>query len=127
MLEQVVLPYLKSKLHSIYNREREARLQATLWGDETEHDYSPVSVPTSDAGAPVTTRVTKRVQRILGFCYPWLHASAEGMSNSNTGYSELGLAVYINLIFKISIFFPPRLCYASCLSQLINSLVSEYP
>uniref|UniRef100_I1NCC8 Peroxisome biogenesis protein 12 n=1 Tax=Glycine max TaxID=3847 RepID=I1NCC8_SOYBN len=95
----VVLPYLKSKLHSIYNREREARLQATLWGDETEHDYSPVSVPTSDAGAPVTTRVAKRVQRILGFCYPWLHASAEGLQFAYqllylldaTGYYSLAL------------------------------------
>ncbi|CAK7341157.1 unnamed protein product [Dovyalis caffra] len=29
----VVLPYFKSKLHSIYNKEREARLQASLWGN----------------------------------------------------------------------------------------------
>uniref|UniRef100_A0A0E0EYR4 Uncharacterized protein n=1 Tax=Oryza meridionalis TaxID=40149 RepID=A0A0E0EYR4_9ORYZ len=28
----VVLPYFKSKLQSIYNKEREARLQASLWG-----------------------------------------------------------------------------------------------
>lgn len=90
MLEKVVLPYLKSKLHSIYNREREARLQATLWGDETQGfddgrgDYSPVSTLTSDAAASISMRIANRVQRIVGFCYPWLHASTEGMSNSNT-------------------------------------------
>ena len=88
-LEQVVLPYMKSKLHSIYNREREARLQATLWGDEnggyddTGGDYSPVSMPSSDAGASVTVRITKRVQKIVGFCYPWLHASTEGIVNTS--------------------------------------------
>nr|CAB3494471.1 unnamed protein product [Digitaria exilis] len=30
----VVFPYFKSKLQSIYNKEREARLQATLWGQD---------------------------------------------------------------------------------------------
>ena len=84
-----MLPYLKSKLHSIYNRERDARLQATLWGDENGRyddsggDYSPVSTPTSDAGASVTMRITKRVQKIVGFCYPWLHASTEGIINTS--------------------------------------------
>ncbi|CAN6575387.1 unnamed protein product [Malus baccata var. baccata] len=33
----VVLPYFKSKLHSIYNREREARVQASLWGHVDEN------------------------------------------------------------------------------------------
>ncbi|TKY61348.1 Peroxisome biogenesis protein 12 [Spatholobus suberectus] len=105
----VVLPYLKSKLHSIFNREREARLQATLWGDENEgyddgrggleQDFSRVSTPTSDAGASVSTRIANRVQRIVGFCYPWLHASTEGLQFAYqllylldaTGYYSLAL------------------------------------
>jgi peroxin-12 len=78
-----VLPYLKSKLHSIYNKEREARIQATLWGDENEsYDFeqdSLVSTSTLDARASVTTRITKRFQKIVGFCYPLLHAGTEGM------------------------------------------------
>ncbi|KAH9658883.1 peroxisome biogenesis protein 12 [Citrus sinensis] len=32
----VVMPYFKSKLHSVYNKEREARLQASLWGPTDE-------------------------------------------------------------------------------------------
>ncbi|RZC22405.1 Peroxisome biogenesis protein 12 isoform C [Glycine soja] len=101
----VVLPYLKSKLHSIYNREREARLQATLWGDETQGfddgrgDYSPVSTLTSDAAASISMRIANRVQRIVGFCYPWLHASTEGLQFAYqllylldaTGYYSLAL------------------------------------
>lgn len=98
----VVLPYLKSKLHSIYNKDREARLRATLWGDENqgfEDDYSPVSTPTSGAGASVSTRIANRAQRIVGFCYPWLHASTEGLQFAYqllylldaTGYYSLAL------------------------------------
>ncbi|KAL2345823.1 hypothetical protein Fmac_007108 [Flemingia macrophylla] len=91
----VVLPYLKSKLHSIYNRDREARLQATLWGDQAQgpflQDYSPAS--------SVSTRVANRVQRIVGFCYPWLHAGTEGLQFAYqllylldaTGYYSLAL------------------------------------
>nr|KYP42738.1 Peroxisome assembly protein 12 [Cajanus cajan] len=103
----VVLPYFKSKLHSIYNREREARLQATLWGDESQgyddgrggfqQDYSP----SSGAGASVTTRLAKRAQRFVGICYPWLHASTEGLQFAYqmlylldaTGYYSLALHV----------------------------------
>ncbi|KAK7285889.1 hypothetical protein RJT34_20674 [Clitoria ternatea] len=103
----VVLPYLKSKLHSIYNREREARLQASLWGDDEnddgrgafESDSSLLSTPTSDASSSVTTPIAKRFQRIVGFCYPWLHASAEGLQFAYqllylldaTGYYSLAL------------------------------------
>lgn len=98
----VVLPYLKSKLHSIYNKDREARLRATLWGDENqgfEDDYSPVSTPTSGAGVSVSTRIANRAQRIVGFCYPWLHASTEGLQFAYqllylldaTGYYSLAL------------------------------------
>ncbi|KAK7337940.1 hypothetical protein VNO77_18532 [Canavalia gladiata] len=108
----VVLPYFKSKLHSIYNKEREARLQASLWGDENdgyaagddrgafEQDYySQVSTSTSDPAASITTRIAKRVQRVVGLCYPWLHAGNEGLQFAYqllylldaTGYYSLAL------------------------------------
>lgn len=86
---QVVLPYFKSKLHAIYNREREARLQATLWGDSGERyddadivdrgDGSGVSRGSFDAEASVRTRLAKKIQKLIGACYPWVHASSEGM------------------------------------------------
>ncbi|KAH8491182.1 hypothetical protein H0E87_023354 [Populus deltoides] len=85
----VVLPYFKSKLHSIYNKEREARLQASLWGngDETVEDAeyfsggdaSLVSGETLDAEATIRARLTKKIQKIsaamcqTGFClHAWL-------------------------------------------------------
>lgn len=84
-----MLPYFKSKLHSIYNKEREARLQASLWGDGDERfddvdiidteESSLISRGSSDADASVRTRLAKRIQKIVGACYPWLHASSEGM------------------------------------------------
>ncbi|XP_057721483.1 peroxisome biogenesis protein 12 [Arachis stenosperma] len=82
----VVLPYLKSKLHSIYNKEREARLQATLWGDDQNEGFDATlgfeesrRTLDSDANASIRERVRKRVQKIVGFCYPWLHATTEGL------------------------------------------------
>ncbi|XP_058774699.1 peroxisome biogenesis protein 12 [Vicia villosa] len=99
----VVLPYLKSKLHSIYNKEREARIQASLWGDENEsYDFeqnSLVSTSTLDARASITTRITKRFQKIVGICYPLLHAGTEGFQFAYqmlylldaTGYYSLAL------------------------------------
>lgn len=83
-----MLPYFKSKLHTIYNKEREATLQASLWGHADERfddtDYSDgggnifVSNSGSDAETSVRTRLTKRVQKIIGACYPLLHAGNEG-------------------------------------------------
>ncbi|KAK2405706.1 peroxisome biogenesis protein [Trifolium repens] len=110
LLFLVVLPYLKSKLHSIYNKEREARIQATLWGDENEsYDFeqdSLVSTSTLETRASVTTRITKRFQKIVGFCYPLLHAGTEGFQFAYqmlylldaTGYYSLALhALGINV------------------------------
>lgn len=86
---QVVLPYFKSKLHSIYNREREARLQASLWGHGDERfddadifdrgEGSVVSRGNLDMEVSARTRLTKKIQKLIGACYPWLHASSEGM------------------------------------------------
>lgn len=93
---QVVLPYFKSKLHSIYNKEREARLQASLWGDDNEgfNDAEIYEVrgdhvvPTRTLGVETSlrARVMKKFQKIVGSCYPWLHASSEG--NKYTGSSS---------------------------------------
>lgn len=82
------MPYFKSKLHSIYNKEREARLQASLWGDDNErfndgeiYDVrgDPI-VPTRSlrVEASVRAQVMKKIQKIVGACYPWIHASSEG-------------------------------------------------
>lgn len=78
---------MKYKLHSLYNHEREARLQASLWGDESEgfdvsqsfaEENFQVSRGTLDAEASIGARVRKRAQKIVGLCYPWLHATTEG-------------------------------------------------
>ncbi|KAM6577128.1 hypothetical protein CsatB_028965 [Cannabis sativa] len=105
----VILPYLKSRLHSIYNREREARLQATLWGHEDERfndfnttdrgDDSLVLSATTVTESSVRAQLLKKIQRIIGACYPWVHASSEGLSFSYqllylldaTGFYSLGL------------------------------------
>ncbi|XP_050380752.1 peroxisome biogenesis protein 12 [Argentina anserina] len=105
----VVLPYFKSKLHAIYNREREARLQATLWGDSGERfddvgifdrgEDSGVSRGSLDVEASVRIRLAKKIQRLIGACYPWVHASSEGFSFAYqmlylldaTGFYSLGL------------------------------------
>ncbi|KAK6915322.1 Pex, N-terminal [Dillenia turbinata] len=86
----VVLPYLKSKLHAIYNKEREATLQASLWGHgDDRYEYgenydgegsSLVSGRSLDRNAPIREHLMKRIQKIVGACYPWLHAGSEGVS-----------------------------------------------
>ncbi|KAK8482276.1 hypothetical protein V6N13_055380 [Hibiscus sabdariffa] len=105
----VVLPYLKSKLHSIYNKEREARLQASLWGPGDERfenvDYfvegeaSTSSRTSAEAEATIRTRLAKNIQKIVGVCYPWLHATTEGLTFTYqllylldaTGFYSVGL------------------------------------
>ncbi|XP_057961889.1 peroxisome biogenesis protein 12 isoform X2 [Malania oleifera] len=107
----VVLPYFKSKMHLIYKKEREARLQASLWGDVDERfdeaDYldgrenSTVWARALDAEASARTSLAERVQKIIGACYPWLHAGSEGLSFAYqllylldaTGFYSLGLHV----------------------------------
>lgn len=83
-----MLPYFKSKLYTIYNKEREAALQASLWGhvDDrlNENDYSGgddhsfASSTASDRGESARTTLAKRIKRIIGVCYPWIHAGNEG-------------------------------------------------
>ncbi|XWS42593.1 hypothetical protein CRYUN_Cryun16bG0027200 [Craigia yunnanensis] len=105
----VVLPYFKSKLHSIYNKEREARLQASLWGPGEERfedvDYfdegeaSIASRTSTETEATMRTRLAKNIQKIVGACYPWVHATTEGLTFTYqllylldaTGFYSVGL------------------------------------
>lgn len=83
------MPYFKSKLHSIYNKEREARLQASLWGHVDERfddadifdrgEDSVIPRGNLDMEASVRMRLTKKIQKFIGACYPLLHASTEGV------------------------------------------------
>lgn len=103
----VVLPYFKSKLQSVYNKEREATLQASLWG---ENDERFDNVGSFDGGlldsrsgsneeASVGRRTIKKIKKIIGACYPWIHAGNEGFSFAYqllylldaTGFYSLGL------------------------------------
>lgn len=76
-------------MHSVYNKEREATLQASLWGEGEERfdniDYLDGSgnslVPRSSyTEEPTTTqrRIMKRIQKIIAVSYPWTHAGNEG-------------------------------------------------
>uniref|UniRef100_A0A1D1YUU7 Peroxisome biogenesis protein 12 n=1 Tax=Anthurium amnicola TaxID=1678845 RepID=A0A1D1YUU7_9ARAE len=87
----VVLPYLKSKLQSIYNKEREARLQASLWGhDDATLDDTGLYIgqeEVSHAGTDVVgvessriAHIKRRLSAVIGASYPWIHASNEGLS-----------------------------------------------
>ncbi|MCL7037318.1 hypothetical protein MKW94_000132 [Papaver nudicaule] len=78
----VVLPYFKSKLHSVYNREREATLQASLWGS-SESRFDEVDYFDDGEASNVPSQrctIRKKVEAIIGACYPWLHAGTEGLS-----------------------------------------------
>ncbi|XP_071724830.1 peroxisome biogenesis protein 12 [Rutidosis leptorrhynchoides] len=106
----VVLPYLKSKLHWIYNKEREARLQASLWGpsgdsfdDVDTFDVGESSLvsreTTSDGETTVRMQLEKKIKKVIAACYPWIHATSEGLSFTYqllylldaTGFYSLGL------------------------------------
>ncbi|KAF9623254.1 hypothetical protein IFM89_000743 [Coptis chinensis] len=86
----VVLPYFKSKLHSIYNKEREATLQASLWGpsdvrfDDSDYfdsgETSHVTSGTLSSEGSRWTHIQKRIEAIIGACYPWIHAGNEGLT-----------------------------------------------
>ncbi|KMZ69394.1 Peroxisome assembly protein [Zostera marina] len=104
----VAFPYFKSKLHSLYNKEREARLQASLWGsdntgmDETEN-FLDQSRGAFSVGREISimTHIKKKLVSIVVACYPWIHATNEGLSFSYqllylldaTGFYNQGLHV----------------------------------
>ncbi|KAL0927285.1 hypothetical protein M5K25_001448 [Dendrobium thyrsiflorum] len=106
----VVLPYFKSKLHSMYNKEREARLQESLWGHDDgrldDIDYffrqgeiSQTRVEFQNMQDSNMIRFKKKIMAIVGVCYPWVHATNEGLSFAYqllylldaTGFFTLGL------------------------------------
>ncbi|GAA0161801.1 chaperone [Lithospermum erythrorhizon] len=86
----VVLPYFKSKLQSVYNKEREAALQASLWGpgedsfSETDYlDGNGASFLSRDGPNEEVTaraRTLKKFKKIIAACYPLIHAGSEGLS-----------------------------------------------
>ncbi|RID64515.1 hypothetical protein BRARA_E03447 [Brassica rapa] len=86
--KSVVLPYFKSKLHGIYNKEREARLRESLWGEEDqgfdEADFFTEEEPVVSRGdcgdqeLSVRVQVATRIKKFVAVCYPWMHASSEG-------------------------------------------------
>lgn len=83
-----MLPYFKSKLHGIYNKEREARLRESLWGEEDqgfdEADFFTEEEPVVSRGdcgdqeLSVRVQVATRIKKFVAVCYPWMHASSEG-------------------------------------------------
>ncbi|GER46219.1 peroxisome assembly protein 12 [Striga asiatica] len=103
----VVLPYLKSRLKSIYDKEREASLQASLWGDSDEQFDNYIgrgnnpfgSRSSSEIEASTRDRWIEMLRKTVGVCYPWLHAGTEGLSFAYqllylldaTGFYSLGL------------------------------------
>ncbi|KAM7251930.1 hypothetical protein ACFE04_023813 [Oxalis oulophora] len=106
----VVLPYLKSKLHAIYKKETDARLQASLWQPhdvtfneaDTLHiggETSIVSQQTSDSETSLRIQLLKKIKKLVAICYPWIHATSEGLSFTYqllylldaTGFYSLGL------------------------------------
>ncbi|KAJ4954291.1 hypothetical protein NE237_011074 [Protea cynaroides] len=81
----VVLPYFKSKLQAIYNKEREAILQASLWGNEDADFFgggetAPVPRGVTGGDASRWARIRKRIDAIIAACYPWIHAGNEGLT-----------------------------------------------
>ncbi|KAG1361871.1 peroxisome biogenesis protein 12 [Cocos nucifera] len=98
----VILPYIKSKLHYIYNREREARLQASLWGhddarfddtdfllDQGESSHSQVEAFSVEGSHMM--HLKKRIMAVIACCYPWIHATNEGFYSP--GLHALGIHV----------------------------------
>ncbi|XP_013584590.1 PREDICTED: peroxisome biogenesis protein 12 [Brassica oleracea var. oleracea] len=105
----VVLPYFKSKLHGIYNKEREARLRESIWGEEDqgfdEADFFTGEEPvvsrgdSGDQELSVRVQVATRIKKFVAVCYPWIHT--EGLSFTYqllylldaTGFYSLGVQV----------------------------------
>ncbi|XP_031502804.1 peroxisome biogenesis protein 12 isoform X2 [Nymphaea colorata] len=85
----VVLPYVKSKLHLVYTRQRNASLQATLWGqgdvgaDDVDHllqEQFHLETENVDSGHSDSVSGVTRLKKIVASLYPWLHAVNEGFS-----------------------------------------------
>ncbi|CAH9068886.1 unnamed protein product [Cuscuta europaea] len=107
----VILPYLRSKLHAVYNKEREVALQASLWGEGDDRFTNTNNLDTLASSFVSTTnrsdteatspreRLKKRIRKCIAICYPWIHAGNEGLSFAYqllflldaTGFYSIGL------------------------------------
>lgn len=87
----VVLPYFKSKLESLYKAQRGAMLQAALWGrgdsnilegDSFSDNVEATSTISElqEQNTPPSNQIVKKVKAFLAGCYPWIHATHEGLS-----------------------------------------------
>ncbi|KAJ7513720.1 hypothetical protein O6H91_23G011900 [Diphasiastrum complanatum] len=86
----VGLPYVKSKMQAVYNAQRGGLLQAALWvrGDEDESREENFegealvnsSGQTSVASGLMWQTLTRKLSALLAWCYPWVHATHEGLS-----------------------------------------------
>lgn len=70
----------------MYSKEREATLQASLWGESNER-FDNVenfdgglldSGSGSNEEASARRRTIKKLKKIIAACYPWIHAGNEG-------------------------------------------------
>ena len=78
-----MLQYFISKLHGIYNKEREARLRESIWGEEDqgfdEADFFTGEEPvvsrgdSGDQELSVRVQVATRIKKFVAVCYPWIH------------------------------------------------------
>ena len=92
-------------MHSIYTREREAALQARLWGagDERFDDADLVDIAgnpvdqtrSSDAELSSRARILIQIKKAIGACYPWIHAGHEGVWSLFIFCGSLGVYQYL--------------------------------
>ncbi|XP_057863209.1 peroxisome biogenesis protein 12 isoform X2 [Cryptomeria japonica] len=87
----VALPYFKSKLESLYKAQRGAMLQAALWGrgdsnmfegdsfSDNVEDTSTIS-ELQEQDTTRSNQIVKKMKAFLASCYPWIHATQEGLS-----------------------------------------------
>lgn len=87
----VVMPYFKSKMESVYIAQRGAMLQAALWGrgdpDMLDTDFSSDQAETASRISEVQEQdashsppLIKKMKAFLASCYPWIHATHEGLT-----------------------------------------------
>ncbi|WZZ70991.1 peroxisome biogenesis protein 12-like [Brassica napus] len=84
----VVLQYFISKLHGIYNKEREAMLWESLWGSEDQgfdeanfFTGEETVVSRGDSGnhaLSLRVQLATRIKKFVAVCYLWIDVSSEG-------------------------------------------------
>lgn len=90
----------------MYNREMEARLQASLWGSDEprldeagflldQGETSTRAVGRTNAEVSSLTHFRKKITKLVVTCYPWIHATNEGSFSFSVKYACL----FANIIF----------------------------